>query len=127
MDKYVKCPTTGKILEVMEGDNKVVCFCGKSNPRYPGEDNQRNHTHFVRFLEKVSVDDFNRQEEKEVITLRKRILDKPQIREEVKRRMKEACKKCIHSDDRLMCSGVKPCQYYKQKGENMPEKTRRYC
>jgi len=57
-DGFVKCPTTGKILEVLEGDDKVLCSCGKSNPKCQAEQTERTHTHLVSFCERASVDEF---------------------------------------------------------------------
>ena len=61
---FVKCPTTGKILEVLKGDDKVLCYCGKSGPREPKGYSERTHTHFVELVEKASVDEFIAQEKK---------------------------------------------------------------
>jgi len=61
-DGFAKCPTTGRILELLKGDDKAICYCGKSNPKVPKERNEETHTHLVRFLEPAMVDDFLSQE-----------------------------------------------------------------
>ena len=55
---FVRCPTTNRIIEYLSGDDKVLCRCGRSNPRVPAELTERTGTHIVRFLEAASVDDY---------------------------------------------------------------------
>jgi hypothetical protein len=62
---FVKCPTTSRILEVLAGDDKVMCNCGRSNPAVPQEQTEQTGTHIVRFLQRVSVDEYLEQREKE--------------------------------------------------------------
>lgn len=62
--EFYKCPTNGTILEKMRGDDKVLCGCGKSNPRVPREGTEQTATHMVRFLDRATVDEYMEQEEK---------------------------------------------------------------
>lgn len=64
-DGFVRCPTTGRVIEVLTGDDKVICGCGKSNPKCLLEQNERTHTHIVYFMGRATVDDFIHQEEEE--------------------------------------------------------------
>ncbi len=61
---FVRCPTTGRIMEVLKGDDKVMCGCGKSNPSFPAEQTERTGTHFVARLIPATVDEFLDQEDK---------------------------------------------------------------
>lgn len=54
-DFYI-CPTTGKAVDSLRGDDKVLCNCGKSNPKAPWEETHKTGTHVVKFLEKSNVD-----------------------------------------------------------------------
>lgn len=58
---FVKCPNTGEVLEVLKGDDKVMCRCGKSNPRFPNENTEQRGTHYARFCEIATADDFLKQ------------------------------------------------------------------
>jgi CDGSH-type Zn-finger protein len=64
-DGFVRCPNTGRIIEVLKNDNKVLCRCGKSNPRFPQEDAERTGCHFVAKLRRATVDEFIEQEIKD--------------------------------------------------------------
>ena len=55
---FVRCPTTGRILEYLQGDDKVLCGCGCSNPAVPSEQTHRTGVHIVRFLKPASVDEY---------------------------------------------------------------------
>ena len=59
---FYRCPTTGRILEQLPGDDKVLCSCGTSNPRCPTE---HPGVHVVRFLEQTTaeayIDEFDRR------------------------------------------------------------------
>ena len=55
---FYRCPTTGRILEALPGDDNVACGCGTSNPRCPREGAERSFTHRIAYLEAVSVDDY---------------------------------------------------------------------
>lgn len=46
-----RCPTTGLVIEGLIDDDKVMCNCGRSNPRVPDEQTHRTGTHIKRFLE----------------------------------------------------------------------------
>ena len=37
MIELYRCPNTGKIIELMTGDDKAFCNCGKANPKVPTE------------------------------------------------------------------------------------------
>ncbi len=58
---FCKCPTTGKVLEVLKGDDKVICNCGQSGPREPKGYTERSSTHIVRFCERATVDEYVKQ------------------------------------------------------------------
>lgn len=60
---FYRCPTTGRIIEALHGDDKVLCNCGRSNPRVPAERTEQTGTHIIRFLAEVSVDDYLAQRE----------------------------------------------------------------
>ncbi len=60
---FVKCPTTGKILEVLKGDDKVICQCGKSGSKEPKGYTERSSTHFVCFCESATIEEYMSQEE----------------------------------------------------------------
>lgn len=62
---FVKCPTNGRILEVLHGDDKVLCSCGRANARVPAEDTHRTGTHIVRFCESATVDEWLDQRARE--------------------------------------------------------------
>ena len=55
---FYRCPTTGRIVEALPDDDKVVCGCGQSNPRVPAERTEQTATHIIRFLERATVDDY---------------------------------------------------------------------
>lgn len=60
---FYRCPTTGHVLEQLPGDDKVICGCGRSNPRVPAEHTEQTGVHIVRSLETASVDAYLDQEE----------------------------------------------------------------
>ncbi len=55
------CPNTGKIIEGMKHDDKVLCGCGKSNPA-ANEAVQGVVHHVKRLLRRATVDDYLKQE-----------------------------------------------------------------
>lgn len=55
---FYRCPTTGRILEALPGDDKVLCSCGRPNPAAPQERTHQTGTHVVRFLRAASVDEY---------------------------------------------------------------------
>jgi hypothetical protein len=62
------CPNSGRVLEGVEGDDKVLCGCGKTNPVVLARSPQVNEvspgggTHHVRrFLAVATVMDWNTQ------------------------------------------------------------------
>jgi len=59
---FYRCPTTGRILEQLPGDDKVLCNCGHSNPNVPQEQTERTGVHIVRFLHAATVDEYLAQE-----------------------------------------------------------------
>ena len=60
---FYRCPTTGRIVEAMTGDDKVLCRCGQSNPRVPQERTAQTGTHIVRFLDAATVDEYLDQQD----------------------------------------------------------------
>lgn len=67
------CPNSGEVIRSTQGDNKVLCGCGKPNPRHPlaKEDSSAEHghggpvTHLKNLLETATVDAFMEQEDRE--------------------------------------------------------------
>jgi hypothetical protein len=55
---FYRCPTTGRVITALKGDDKALCPCGRSNPRVPTEETARTGVHIVRFLTAVSVGAF---------------------------------------------------------------------
>ena len=60
---FFHCPTTGRILEQLPGDDKVMCNCGKSNPKVLQESTEQTGVHIVKFLKPATVDEYLDQEE----------------------------------------------------------------
>lgn len=57
-DRLFRCPTTGRVVEGFEGDDKLLCRCGRSNPRIPDERTEQTGTHIVRFLDRATPDEY---------------------------------------------------------------------
>ena len=55
---FYRCPTTNKIIEGMEGDDKVLCGCRTSNPRVPQERTEQTGVHIVRFLTPATAEEY---------------------------------------------------------------------
>jgi hypothetical protein len=63
MADFYRCPTTGRVVEGIKDDDKLVCGCGKSNPRAQ-EDAQRGIVHHIkRLMQTATVDEYIAQEE----------------------------------------------------------------
>lgn len=62
---FRRCPTTNRVLGVLSGDDKVMCGCGRSNPKVPQEETQRTGTHIVRFLAAATAVEYLEQEQAE--------------------------------------------------------------
>lgn len=60
---FYRCPTTGRILEALHGDDKVLCRCATSNPKVPAECTEKTGVHIIRFLDKATVEEYLDQEE----------------------------------------------------------------
>jgi len=60
--EFFRCPNTGKVIEGMPHDDKVICYCGRSNPKVQ-EAVQGVVHHIKRFLEPASVDEYLAQED----------------------------------------------------------------
>lgn len=60
---FYRCPTTGRIIEAMTGDDKALCYCRQSNPRVPSERTEETGVHIVRFLAAATVDEYLDQQE----------------------------------------------------------------
>lgn len=58
---FVRCPTTGRVIEVLHGDDKALCRCGTSNPRVPAERTEITGVHIVRFCTPATAMDYVRQ------------------------------------------------------------------
>lgn len=59
---FYRCPTTGRILTALQGDDKALCSCGLANPRVPEERTERTGVHIVRFLSAATAEEFVDQE-----------------------------------------------------------------
>jgi CDGSH-type Zn-finger protein len=57
-DGFYRCPTTGRILEGMKGDDKVLCRCGRSNPKVPTESTEQTGVHIRRFLASATAEEY---------------------------------------------------------------------
>lgn len=55
---FYRCPTTGRVIEALPGDDKVLCGCRRSNPAVPTEATERTGTHLVRFLTPATVEEY---------------------------------------------------------------------
>ena len=55
---FFRCPTTGRILERLKGDDKILCNCRTSNPEVPQERTEETGVHIVRFLRPATVDEY---------------------------------------------------------------------
>jgi len=62
---FYRCPTTGRIIEALAGDDKVICGCRRSNPQVPEERTEATGVHIIRFLVRVSTDDYLDQQSRE--------------------------------------------------------------
>ena len=70
---YWVCPNTGRIIQGMDHDDKVMCGCRKQNPKLPipphGGSMEHGHEHggpichIKKFLEPSTVDAFLRQQD----------------------------------------------------------------
>ena len=59
------CPTSGRVIEGLLHDDKVLCNCGKSNPRVPEERTHQTGTHIKRFLQEATELDWQLQRERD--------------------------------------------------------------
>lgn len=59
---FYRCPTSGRIVTALQGDDKALCNCGMSNPLALAERTHQTGTHIVRFLQEASVDEWLAQE-----------------------------------------------------------------
>lgn len=57
-DAFYRCPTDGRIIEAMGGDDKVLCGCGVANPRCPQELTPRTGVHIRRFLTPATAEEY---------------------------------------------------------------------
>mgnify|MGYP001569452356 CR=1 FL=1 len=64
---FYRCPTTGRIIEAMSGDDKVLWRCQRSNPLVPAERTAQTGTHIVRFLEAATVDEYLDQQDADAL------------------------------------------------------------
>ena len=60
---FYYCPTTGRIIEALSGDDKALCGCGVSNPAVPTEQTPQTGVHIVRFLRPATAAAYVAQEE----------------------------------------------------------------
>ncbi len=57
-DGFYKCPTTGRVIEAMSGDDKVLCNCRRSNPKCPSESTEQTGVHIRRFLATATAEEY---------------------------------------------------------------------
>lgn len=57
---FFRCPNTGRIVEALPGDDKVLCGCGRTNPAVPRE---FPGCHVRRYLAAATVDEYIDQRE----------------------------------------------------------------
>ena len=62
---FYVCPTNGRIIEALEGDDKAICRCGVSNPNVAQERTEQTGVHIVRFLTASSVEAYLDQQDRE--------------------------------------------------------------
>lgn len=55
---FYRCPTNGRILEALPGDDKVMCSCRTSNPRVRSECTEVTGVHIIRFLQAATVEEY---------------------------------------------------------------------
>lgn len=55
---FYRCPTTGRVLEALPWDDKVMCNCGVSNPKVRTEQTERTGVHIVRFLATATAEEY---------------------------------------------------------------------
>lgn len=61
---FWRCPTTGRVVDGIPGDDKVLCGCRRSNPKVPRERTEWTGVHIKRFLEPATVADWRAQNER---------------------------------------------------------------
>jgi hypothetical protein len=62
---FFRCPTTGKVIDGLKGDDKVLCGCGETNPRVSGVGHREAPgVHIKAYLETATVDEWIAQHEK---------------------------------------------------------------
>jgi len=63
---FYRCPTTGRIIEALPGDDKAICRCGRSNQAVPAERTEQTSVHIVRFLRAATAEEYvDQRHEKE--------------------------------------------------------------
>ncbi len=60
---FHRCPTTGRVITSLQGDDKALCNCGKSNPACWQERTELTGVHIVRYLDPASAGAFVDQED----------------------------------------------------------------
>lgn len=55
---FFRCPNTWRVLELLEGDDKVLCPCGKSNPALPAERTEETGVHVARYLTRATAAEY---------------------------------------------------------------------
>lgn len=56
---FHRCPNTGQVIHSTIGDDKALCLCGKTNPKFPME---LEGVHVKSFLETATAEQFAMQE-----------------------------------------------------------------
>jgi hypothetical protein len=63
---FYRCPTSGRIIEALPGDDKAMCPCGRSNPNVPTERTERTGVHVVRFLKSATAAEYVDQQQRDL-------------------------------------------------------------
>jgi hypothetical protein len=69
LSDFYRCLNSGRIIEGSKGDDKVICGCGKTNPRVVALGHEEGispgtgHVHHIkRFLSPATLEDWEQQE-----------------------------------------------------------------
>lgn len=61
---FFRCPTTGRVLDGLKHDDKVICGCGKTNPVVAARGHREAPgVHIKTYLERATADEWIKQEE----------------------------------------------------------------
>lgn len=61
---FWRCPNSGRIIEGMKGDDKVLCNCRKTNPRVAAVGHREAPgVHIKAYLQPATIDEWTQQRE----------------------------------------------------------------